>query len=56
MEIPFTVDISALYGEPDFREQNSSTIVDQLKILNLYKELESRKAEEKKGKRLASKN
>ena len=43
MAIPFTVDISAFYGEPDFREQNSSTIVDRRKTLNLHKELESGK-------------
>ena len=55
MAIPFTVDISAFYGEPDFREQNSSTIVDRRKTLNLHKELESGKVEipkrGKKGKR-----
>ena len=60
MAIPFTVDISAFYGEPDFREQNSSTIVDRRKTLNLHKELESGKVGEveipkrgKKGKRTA---
>ena len=31
MAIPFTVDISAFYGEPDFREQDSGTIVDRRK-------------------------
>ena len=41
MAIPFTVDISAFYGEPDFREQDSGTIVDQRKTLNLHKELET---------------
>ena len=41
MAIPFTVDISAFYGEPDFREQDSGTIVDRRKTLNLYKELET---------------
>ena len=58
MAIPFTVDISAFYGEPDFREQNSSTIVDRRKTLNLHKELETGKVGEterpkrgKKGKR-----
>ena len=58
MAIPFTVDISAFYGEPDFREQNSSTIVDRRKSLNLHKELETGKVGEtekpkrgKKGKR-----
>ena len=40
MAIPFTVDISAFYGEPDFREQDSGTIVDRRKTLNLHKELE----------------
>ena len=60
MAIPFTVDISAFYGEPDFREQNSSTIVDRRKSLNLHKELETGKVGEtekpkrgKKGKRTA---
>ena len=46
MAIPFTVDISAFYGEPDFREQNSSTIVDRRKTLNLHKELETGKVGE----------
>ena len=41
MAIPFTVDISAFYGEPDFREQDSGTIVDRRKTLNLHKELEA---------------
>ena len=41
MAIPFTVDISAFYGEPDFREQDSGMIVDRRKTLNLYKELET---------------
>ena len=41
MAIPFTVDISAFYGEPDFREQDSGTIVDGRKTLNLHKELET---------------
>ena len=50
MAIPFTVDISAFYGEPDFREQNSSTIVDRRKTLNLHKELESGKTNEVAGK------
>ncbi len=40
MSIPFTVDISAFYGEPDFREQNSGSIVDRRKTLNLHKKLE----------------
>ena len=41
MAFPFTVDISAFYGEPDFREQDSGTIVDRRNILNLHKELET---------------
>ena len=41
MAIPFTVDISAFYGEPDFREQDSGTIMDRRKTLNLHKELET---------------
>ena len=41
MAIPFTVDISAFYGEPDFREQDSGTIVDRRKTLNLHNELET---------------
>ena len=40
MSIPFTVDISSFYGEPDFREQNSGSIVDRRKTLNLHKKLE----------------
>ena len=41
MTIPFTVDISAFNGEPDFREQDSGTIVDRCKTLNLHKKLET---------------
>ena len=41
MAIPFTVDISAFYGEPDFQEQNCGTIVDRRKTLILHKELET---------------
>ena len=41
MAIPFTVDRSAFYSEPDFREQDSGTIVEQRKTLNLHKELET---------------
>ena len=41
MAIPFTVDISAFYGEPDFRKQDSGTIVDRHKTLNLHKALET---------------
>ena len=41
MAIPFTLDISAFYGEPNFREQDSGTIVDRRKTLNLHKELET---------------
>ena len=33
--------MSAFYGEPDFREQDSGTIVDRRKTLNLHKELET---------------
>ena len=49
MAIPFTVDISAFYGEPDFREQDSGTIVDRRKTLNLHKELEA-PVQSKRGK------
>ena len=41
MTIPLTIDISAFNGEPDFREQDSGTIVDRCKTLNLHKELET---------------
>lgn len=41
MSIPFTIDVSAFYGEPDFREQSSNTIVDRRKTLNLHKKLEA---------------
>ena len=50
MAIPFTVDISAFYGEPDFREQDSGTIVDRRKTLNLHKELEA-PVQSKRGKK-----
>ena len=50
MAIPFTVDISAFYGEPDFREQDSGTIVDRRKTLNLHKELET-PVQSKRGKK-----
>ena len=39
MSIPFTVDVSAFYGEPDATEQSSNTIVDRRKTLNLHKKL-----------------
>lgn len=41
MSIPFTVDVSAFYGEPDATEQSSNTIVDRRKTLNLHKKLTS---------------
>ena len=41
MTIPLTIDISAFNGEPDFREQDSGTIVDICKTLNLHKKLET---------------
>ena len=50
MAIPFTVDISAFYGEPDFREQDSGPIVDRRKTLNLHKELEA-PVQSKRGKK-----
>ena len=50
MAIPFTVDISAFYSEPDFREQDSGTIVDRRKTLNLHKELEA-PVQSKRGKK-----
>ena len=50
MAIPFTVDISVFYGEPDFREQDSGTIVDRRKTLNLHKELEA-PVQSKRGKK-----
>ena len=46
MSRAFTVDLSDYYGQPDFREQNSSTIVDRRKTLNLHKKLETGKATE----------
>ena len=51
MAYPFTVDISAFYGEPDIEEQNSSTIVDRRKTLKLHKELEKPKGATKRVKR-----
>ena len=41
MSRPFTVDLSDYYGQPDFREQDSSTIVDRRKMLNLHKKLDA---------------
>ena len=48
MSIPFTVDISAFYGEPDFREQNSGSIVDRRKTLNLHKKLDASSVSKKR--------
>ena len=48
MSRPFTVDLSDYYGQPDFREQDSSTIVDRRKMLNLHKKLDAGKATEAK--------
>ena len=47
MSIPFTIDVSAFYGEPDFREQSSNTIVDRRKTLNLHKKLDGAVAPKK---------
>ena len=46
---PFVVDVSAYYGEPSMFEQNSGTILDRRKTLNLHKKLENGIPKEKKG-------
>lgn len=48
MSIPFTVDVSAFYGEPDATEQSSNTIVDRRKTLNLHKKLNNKTSTRKK--------
>lgn len=48
MSIPFTVDVSAFYGEPDATEQSSNTIVDRRKTLNLHKKLNNKTNTRKK--------
>ena len=48
MSIPFTVDVSAFYGEPDATEQSSNTIVDRRKTLNLHKKMNARANPRKK--------
>lgn len=55
MSIPFTIDVSAFYGEPDFREQSSDTIVDRRKTLNLHKKLETTQEQHKAKKTRKSK-
>ena len=55
MSIPFTIDVSAFYGEPDFREQSSNTIVDRRKTLNLHKKLEGAIASKAKKTRKSKK-
>lgn len=39
MSIPFTVDVSAFYGNPSQGEQSSNTIIDRRKTLNLHKKI-----------------
>lgn len=39
MSIPFTVDVSAFYGEPDPTEQSSNTIIDRRKTISLHKKI-----------------
>ena len=48
MSIPFTVDVSAFYGEPDATEQSSNTIVDRRKTLNLHKKINNKTSTRKK--------
>ena len=51
MSIPFTVDVSAFYGEPDATEQSSDTIVDRRKSINLHKKLNSKTGTRRKTKK-----
>lgn len=51
MSIPFTVDVSAFYGEPDATEQSSNTIVDRRKSINLHKKLEATQHKTRKSKK-----
>ena len=39
MSIPFTVDVSDFYGEPDPTEQSSNTIIDRRKTISLHKKI-----------------
>lgn len=43
MSIPFTVDVSAFYGNPPQGEQSSNTIFDKRKTLNLHKKINKAK-------------
>ena len=45
MSIPFTVDISAFYGEPDPTEQSSNTIIDRRKTISLHKKINGKSNE-----------
>ena len=41
MSIPFLIDVSALYGEPDPYEQSSGVILDKNKILSLHRKIDN---------------
>lgn len=45
MSFPFTVDISAFYGEPDPTEQSSNTIIDRRKTISLHKKINGKSTE-----------
>ena len=41
MSIPFLIDVSAFYGEPDPYEQSSGVILDKKKILNRHRKIDN---------------
>ena len=45
MSIPFTVDVSDFYGEPDPTEQSSNTIIDRRKTISLHKKINGKSTE-----------
>lgn len=53
MSIPFLIDVSAFYGEPDPYEQSSGVILDKNKTLSLHRKIDNANAGKRKGKKSA---
>lgn len=54
MSIPFLIDVSAFYGEPDPYEQSSGVILDKNKTLSLHRKIDNANAGKRKGKKSAA--
>ena len=53
MSIPFLIDVSAFYGDPDPYEQSSGVILDKNKTLSLHRKIDNANAGKRKGKKSA---